>query len=304
MRLAFIVNPASGKGVKAFKAFKQKLTIPYRTYMTGYQGHATKIVKHLVKEEKIALIIVVGGDGTIHEVLNGIGMHAITLGVIKNGSGNDFGRYFKTFEHPREIERFMNHPKPSWVDVLRVKHGKFNRLMMNNSGIGFDALICEYVNHSRLKKVLNKFHLGRLVYPYYVIKALKAFKPFSMTVSMNGDMTLYERVWFLTVSNQPYFGGGMQIAPMAKADDQLLDVTIVHGLDAKTFFKMFWLVYRGKHLDLPYVSQEQVPSVSVTLSDRIVCHSDGEPYYMNGHFPVEYAISPNQLRLAEPMRRK
>lgn len=304
MRLAFIVNPTSGKGVKAFKTFKQKLTIPYRTYMTAYPGHATKIVKHLIKEEKISLIIVVGGDGTIHEVLNGIGLHPITLGVIKNGSGNDFSRYFKTFEDPKEIERFIRHPKKSYVDVIKVKHGNFSRLIVNNSGIGFDALVCEYVNQSRLKKVLNRFKLGHLVYPYYVIKALRTFKPFSMMVSMNGEDTLYERVWFLTVSNQPYFGGGMQIAPLAKADDQWLDVTIVHGLDANTFFKMFWLVYRGKHLDLPYVSQERAPAVSVALADRIVCHSDGESYYMNGHFPIDYTVLPAQLRLAEPMRRK
>lgn len=304
MTLAFIVNPASGKGRKIFNQFKHKLTIPYRTYITSYSGHATKIVKHLVKEEKITLIIVVGGDGTIHEVLNGIGTHAITLGVIKNGSGNDYGRYFKTFEHPKEVVRFIKHPKQAQVDVLKVKHGNFSRLMMNNSGIGFDALVCEYVNRSRMKKILNKLHLGRFVYPYYVIKALKTFQPFSITVSINGETTLYERVWFVTVSNQPYFGGGMKIAPHAKANDQLLDVTVVHSLDAKTFLKMFWLVYRGKHLDLPYVSQEQARTVSVQLKDRMVCHSDGEAYYMNGHFPVEYTVLPHHLRLAEPMRRK
>lgn len=304
MRLAFIVNPASGKGVKVFKSFKQRLTIPYRTYMTGYRGHATKIVKHLIKEEKISLIIVVGGDGTIHEVLNGIGSHSMTLGVIKNGSGNDFSRYFKTFEHPKEIERFMRHPKKAQLDVLKVKNGNFSKFMINNSGIGFDGLVCEYVNQSRLKKVPNKFRLGRLVYPYYVMKALKVFKPFPMTVAIDGDVTLYNRVWFLTVSNQPYFGGGMRIAPHAKANDQLLDVTIVHNLAAKTFLKMFWLVYRGKHLDLSYVSQEQAHSVSVQLTDRMVCHSDGESYYMNGHFPVDYTVLPGHLRLAEPMRKK
>lgn len=304
MSVAFIVNPTSGKGIATFNRFKPKLTIPYRTYITGYQGHATKIVKYLVKEEKVTLVIVVGGDGTIHEVLNGLDHEKMTLGVIKNGSGNDFSRYFKTFQKPEEIEHFMRQPKRTPVDMLKVKHGSFNRYMINNGGIGFDAFVCEYVNQSKVKKHLNKLRLGKLVYPLFVCKALKVFKPFSVTVTIDGETTLYERVWFITLSNQPYFGGGMNIAPKAKATDRLLDVTIVHGLDIKGVFKLFWQVYRGTHKKSPYVSQCQVHHVTVKLADRMVCHSDGETYYLNGHFPIDYSVSPQKLRLAKPRQKK
>lgn len=302
MTLAFIVNPKSGKGLKKFNLIKRQLNIPFRTYVTQYHQHATKLVKHLVKEDKIELLIVVGGDGTINEVINGSEGNKITLGIIGNGSGNDFGRYFKTFKHASEIEAFLRKPRLSRVDLGKVTHDHMDRLFVNSSGIGFDALVCEGVNQSKLKKRLNKVHLGKLSYLYYVFRALCRFKPFELTINHSEGATLFENVWFVTVSNQPYFGGGMKIAPEAVATDGKLDVTIIHHLKKKTFIRLFWSVYKGEHTKYPFVDQLKVDQFSAELRDRQVAHCDGETHYVNGGMPIYFETLQHKFKLAEPMR--
>lgn len=303
MKLAFIVNPASGKGKKTFQRFKKGIRTPFRTYMTEYTNHATKITKYLVKEAKITCIIVVGGDGTIHEVINGLNGAPMIIGVIGNGTGNDFSRYFYTFKHPKALARFINRPKTDQADLGEVKHANLRRMFVNNSGIGFDALVCERVNQSGLKPWLNRLNLGKLNYLYHFVRALSTFQPFSIKLSDGRDTWCFDRVWFVTISNQPYFGGGMKISPKADAYDQRLNVTVVHNITKQMILKLFWRVYNGTHVNYDAVEQFTSRAVMVELNDRRVAHSDGETYYLNQHFPVLYQVKANELTLVKGVKR-
>lgn len=89
MQVYLIVNPKSGKGLKVFKKF-QKLTIPYKSYLTEYPRHATKLTKQIKANDPNSLVIAVGGDGTVNEVVQGAANSNLTIGVISSGSGNDF----------------------------------------------------------------------------------------------------------------------------------------------------------------------------------------------------------------------
>src|SRR5690625_3135915 len=113
MMYVFIVNPIAGSG-RAIKIFSKIQAsqlykgIKSRYFLTKYKGHAEKVVSHLVKEQSnnnIITIIVIGGDGTLHEVTNGIGKRHIPIAVIPCGSGNDFVRNFSIGKNPLTILR-------------------------------------------------------------------------------------------------------------------------------------------------------------------------------------------------------
>ncbi|SDC22846.1 lipid kinase, YegS/Rv2252/BmrU family [Pelagirhabdus alkalitolerans] len=300
MNLAFIVNPASGKGLTAFKRFKKKLTIPYRTYITHYPKHATKIIQHLLDEGLINVVIVVGGDGTIHEVINGMKQHQLVLGVIRNGSGNDFGRHFHTFKTARQLETFMKRkPKTVKADLGVYQSTKQQRLFINNSGIGFDAAVCQSINQSTHKTYLNRLKLGKLIYIYHVFKTLRTFEPFDLKLMTEDHEASFTNVWFLTASNQPFFGGGMKIAPQANGHDGTLTITIVQHLKRRSFLYLFWLVYKGAHTRNAAVSQMQVKQLTVQTGNNQVAHADGETYYITRHTPVHYQIQPKKIQLAK-----
>ncbi|MEG0471546.1 MAG: acylglycerol kinase family protein, partial [Solibacillus sp.] len=113
MQLHFIVNAfaGGGKGKEVWQRFEQQLTIPYEIHWTSYSGHTSEIAREIAQattgHENVCLIAV-GGDGTIHELLNGAGMYEhIFFGVIAAGSGNDFARGYEIFETMEQIERFI-----------------------------------------------------------------------------------------------------------------------------------------------------------------------------------------------------
>ena len=171
MKLVFIVNEKSGNGngAKVWRKIESSMTLPYDIFKTTYEKQAIEYaekVKALAKEsEQPILLIGIGGDGTYHEILNGlVGAENIILGAVCAGSGNDFKRTYYQFENAAEIEAFMNEPKISMHDIGELQAESQSIRFVNNSGIGFDATVGIAANESKVKKVFNKFKLGKLSY--------------------------------------------------------------------------------------------------------------------------------------------
>lgn len=202
MQVYLIVNPKSGKGLRVFKQFQEKLTIPYTSYVTEYPQHASELTKQIKELASDALVIAVGGDGTINEVIRGAVNSDLTVGVISGGSGNDFARHFYSFKTAAEIERFVREKTTDRSDVGQLKIDQELKYFINNSGLGFDALICERVGRSKLKRLLNKLNLGKLVYVYYVLLELIRFKPFQLKIDTKDGSQVFEDVWFVTCFSQ------------------------------------------------------------------------------------------------------
>lgn len=288
-KLYFIVNPKAGNGKAKliWSSVEKQLAeqkINYETFFTERSGHGTKLAAKIMEstEVKMVTIIVVGGDGTINEVVNGIGNHSsrARIGVIPGGSGNDFTRGYGIPRNPDTALPFllseMNNVSPTF-DLGKIDlSGRREHFFINSTGAGFDALISYEANQSKWKGLLNRFSLGQLVYVIILLKHLFSYKCSTVELMIDGKRYTFPDTWFVTVSNQPFYGGGMKIAPHALANDGKLNVTIVHRLSRFKLLLVFLSVFWGKHLKFKEVNTFLAQKVSIHSTEPIYVHSDGE----------------------------
>lgn len=282
MEVHFIINPhaGNGQGIKRWRQFEHQLSFTHHTHWTKYAGHtlllSNEIAGRATKENPVCLIAI-GGDGTIHEVLNGaVHFEHVFLGAIAAGSGNDFARGYQTFETSKQLEQFINTANSSSHDCGIVKINETNKYFINNFGVGFDALVANTANKSTLKKTLNNWKLGKLSYPYYVIHALFTYKPFKLTIFHDGKKRQYQNVWFITASNQPYFGGGMKLSPESNTSDGQFELTVVSNLSKWKLLFLFGTVFFGKHTLLKEVDQFAAMEAQLIFDEPVMAHADGE----------------------------
>lgn len=279
MKTLFIINPVAGNGnaMKKWSRFKESIDFPFEAVVTEHEGHAINIVKSLHVQDHTYLIIGFGGDGTLREIIIGAaGASNLTIGSVAAGSGNDFARGFQSFNNGAEIAVFLKNPKSAIEDLGEFSNGELHQFV-SSSGIGFDAEICEVVNRSRLKKYLNRIRAGKLVYLMYVILTLIRFRKFNLTVEINGETQNYQDVWFATVHNQAYFGGGMKISPQSKTDDGLLELTVVHGISRLKLLLVFGTVFSGTHTRFKEVVQFSSEEFKLaTPGHSVHRHVDGD----------------------------
>ncbi|MGM9951151.1 MAG: diacylglycerol/lipid kinase family protein [Lysinibacillus sp.] len=304
MRLVFIINEfaGNGRGRRVWQEMKNGLAVPYDMHVTGYPGHAYRLscelARQAAEERRYMLLIAIGGDGTIHEVVNGCAhSEYIVLGNMPAGSGNDFARGFQAFRHVSEIEAYMQDAYTKRVDLGEAVYTD-QQFFINNCGVGFDAFVGLEANRSEMKKRFNQIGSGKFAYVYYVILGLARFKPFSLSVSCDEKTYLFDRVWFATVSNQPYFGGGMKISPESSINDGKLEITIVHSLSRIKFLFMFMSVFFGAHTRIRGVEQMRGECFALSYDRPLPCHADGEDLY-NRSMQLHVRIQKAALKIAK-----
>ena len=301
--LYFIVNPQAknGRCQKVWHKIEKVLerrNVSFQVFFTKGPGHAAEIANKLGQqnEGKETVIGVVGGDGTIHEVMNGISCHPhLKIGFIPGGSGNDFSRGFRIPRNPLDALDFflrLAGENPVFIDMGKISHKESGEIFfINNMGAGFDAFVATKVNHSPLKKVLNRLSLGKLTYVYVMLKHLFTYRCTQLTLLIDGRKHKIDNAWFVTVSNQPYFGGGMKIAPQANTQDGLMDITVVHNLARWKLLFLFATVFWGKHLGLKEVATFKGKEISIISDQEIYVHAGGE--YV-GKTPVSISVFPKK----------
>lgn len=304
-QIYFIINPKAGNGscLKIWKRLEPELknkNISYLAFFTEYQGHANSIAATIATgDHEKKILIAVGGDGTMHEVMNGmIKYKNIILGFIPGGSGNDFCRGFQIPSEPAEalevIFRLMNKEVVS-IDIGDITmQDQAKHYFINNMGAGFDALISYEVNQSCMKVLLNKLSMGRLIYSYFLLKKLFTYKCSTIDLSIDGKKHIFEHTWFVTVSNQPYYGGGMKIAPRSVPDDGIFDITVVHQLSRLKLLVVFISVFWGKHIHFKEVKTFKGSFVSIQTNSPLYVHADGE---FIGYTPLTIYLHSKALKV-------
>lgn len=305
-KIYFIVNPHAKNGScreiwRNIEIELENQDIPYLAFFTEYPGHAQELAESLARkaEGTPAVIAAVGGDGTLHEVVNGTASYPnITVGFIPGGSGNDFSRGFSIPKKAVNALRLIVE-KPNThtteIDIGKIKHNELQETyFMNNMGVGFDAAVAKDSNESRMKQLLNRFSLGRLVYVYILVKKLLTFRTIPLEVTIDGKVYKYSNAWFVTVSNQPYYGGGMKIAPSALPDDGILDITVVHRISRLKLLLVFISVFWGKHTKFQEVEQFTGKYITIESTGEVLAHADGEAI---GHTPLKIQACPKVLKI-------
>lgn len=302
----FIINPVAknGHSLTIWRRLEKILKshqVNYMAFFTEYKGHGEELAKSIAKKTvgQKAVLIAVGGDGSIHDLINGvIGYAHVTIGFIPAGSGNDFARGFAIAKNPiKALEQQVLQPDAGkcLIDIGEINTSDERKIaFVNNMGVGFDALICKMAGRSPLKKWLNRFHLGALIYAYSLLKHLFTYRPQSIKINVDGTVHRFSEAWLVTVSNQPYIGGGMKLAPQASPVDGLLDITVVHNISPIKILFLFLTVFWGKHMNLKAVTNLTGRSIDIESNHPLDTHADGENA---GRLPFHIQLAERSLAL-------
>ncbi|MBQ2986793.1 MAG: diacylglycerol kinase family lipid kinase [Tyzzerella sp.] len=299
----FIVNPNARSGLgqsvwNDLEAILQKENIEYQVYYTKYQKHATAIVRDITSNGEENIIVALGGDGTVNEVVNGIVDFSKTiLGYIPIGSSNDFARGLELPTNPVDALNTIltcPHLHPMNVGEMRYKN-KLRRFAVS-AGVGFDADICHEVVVSHVKKFLNKLGLGKLTYVCVALHRLIVTSPCKFEITIDEKKTItYEKAYFAAIMNNRFEGGGAKFAPNAKNDDDKLDVCVVANIGKLKALMLFPMAFLGIHTKFKGVHMHRATNFHIQTSRPLPLHTDGEPIFIQKD--ISFCCAPEKLRV-------
>lgn len=238
---------------------------------TRHAGHAIEIVKQVIVEDKVDVIIGVGGDGTFSEVVNGymqveeaLRKHVV-LAAFPRGAGNDFSRSSGRIESMEHLYSLVKENRLKPLDIVKVSYCEADewriRYFDNSFDIGIGGLVCKYVN------VSNKTWGSNFTYFYNIIKAFTTFK--RIPVKIVADNFEFEgRVLLVSINNGKYFGSGLCVAPDAQLDDGVVDVLIARKINVLQFLTHVPALRKGKKINLSEIFYYKLRKCTIESSQK------------------------------------
>ncbi len=286
MAARIILNPIAGNGKaqKLFDAIEPYLPKDTVEVMrTERPGHATELAREVADREDMT-VVSLGGDGTHHEVINGL-MPAgkAIFAVLPAGTGNDFVRMLNYPKAPQDMLHVALFGAERPIDIGKVNDEYF----LTVSGVGFDAEVAGWVNQH------DKSGNGTWIFIKGVLRHMIRYNAETMTVKVDGAFRS-ERTFMLAAGNSAYYAGGMKICPDAVADDGLFHVVWVQDLPRMNILPLLARVFRGTHVQHPAVRSFQAEQLTVEGPSNLLVHADGE---IVGHLPVTLSIIPKAIRV-------
>jgi YegS/Rv2252/BmrU family lipid kinase len=289
------VNPAAGGGrtARLWPSLRERLRrrgLEFEAAETSGRGSATTLARHAVSAGW-PLVVAVGGDGTVNEVVNGLvdpdGRPRGVLGAVMTGRGRDACRNLGiAADHEAAMHRLV-HGEDILVDVgVAEWPGAAARFFVGSAGAGFDAVAA-----TRAQSIKRS---GTLPYLLGILAALREHRPVPASVRLDGQATWAGSMTAAIVANGPYYGGGMKIAPAAMLDDGQLDLVIVGHLRRAELLAWLPTVYWGAHLGNARVTTGRGREIEIETDPTVPVHLDGEPV---GVTPIRIAVRPRALRV-------
>lgn len=287
--LDFIVNPtAGGKNGKIIKhtvaLIEERLKargVNYRLHITLYKGHA-KILTQSLTTQGATDIIVVGGDGTLHEVVNGFScFDKVNLGLIPCGTGNDFASAVGIPLDPLRALEIILSQTPKYVDFMQM--GEVRGINIIGTGIDVDVL----KRYNKLKKK-NKFN-----YTWCLIKTLFNFDYVKFKARIDDNEKDYH-AFIACIANGNVYGGGIPICPSATPTDNQLNFVTVKAIPKIKIIGAFIKLKKGKILSYKKTEHFNCSSVEIATDKPCVVNVDGELY---DNAPFKVKIVKNTLRM-------
>ena len=287
MKLQVIANPKAGhgKGTRSIERLKGLLrgqNLNYQVFETAEPGEATEIARRLAEAGQDR-VVVLGGDGTISEVVNGVFGSDVELGVISVGTGNDVARSlglpYNNLEASLEI---VLKGKPREIDVGEEAGRHFISVL----GVGFAATVAAEANKMRLLKGPTAFFAA-------VYKAIGSLKSFPLCLTLDAQRMEVDCIAVL-IQNTRYSGGGLLLAPEAAIDDGLFDVVVVEKIKRVDLMLNFPRLYRGSHLNHPKFSVYRARFVEIESPQPLEKMMDGDIF---GKTPVRARVAQRAIRV-------
>lgn len=286
-----VVNPTAGAG-RAGALWRRlgeeaRRVLQADVVLTQAPGHARAAAADAAKAG-CRRIVAIGGDGTVHEVVNGALPREVQIAVVPLGTGNDFARCAGVPRDPRAALFGLPGGHCRTLDLGQVG----DELYLHVAGAGFDADVARRINAGPRRA------RGKLPYLLATLRTLRGFRGAAMRLDLDGRIE--ERVCALVaVGNAPAYAGGMRICPGARMDDGLLEVCVVGDLRPLGLLALLPSVFSGAHVRHRCVSSHAVRRLRLDGPSGVAVHADGEPA---GGLPAEFRVAPGALRLWMPAR--
>lgn len=262
-----VANLIAGKGdgercLKIVESYLTKNNIEFKTSIIPGRRTAQALTAELCKGGA-RKIVAIGGDGTFHEVLNGMDFSKARLGFVPAGRGNDFAQSAGISFNPEEAIKNIVLGKESELDYIQVG----NRRCLNVCGTGLDVEVLRLTDSKKNTYVASLANL------------LLHYKPYTVQVE-NGGITKEYRCVMAALCNGTQFGGGIRLCPPAKFNDGKMNLLIVKKPAFPTILAMPAFV-AGKHMNKSYVEHVVCDSAKITVTDSAAVELDGEIYDTN-----------------------
>ncbi len=288
-------NPTAGRGrgVRRAAAISKALDangIPHTPVASREVGDIEELILTAINEG-CRKLLVAGGDGTVHEAVNGILRSGcnVEFSVIPVGTGNDFCKACSIPLHWEDAVTLLADRMNSGTPGRQIDAGRFNdRYFANGAGIGFDAKV------SRISRSI-RLPIGDLVYVLGVFRGLwDGIATPSVSIrsedwSFEGPLTL------ASFCNGPWVGGLFHIAPMARNDDGVLDLVVAEAVTRRRVIRLLPKIMQGQHTHEPEVKLRQIRKCEVVAEEPLPSHLDGEIQPLQKNFSIE--ILAGALRL-------
>ena len=293
-RCLVIVNPAAGGGrtARQWPDLRDELTrrgLAFDWAPTSARGDATTLARASVAAG-VSLVVAVGGDGTLNEVVNGVLAHPgapVSVGTILTGRGRDAARNFGLARDPRVAARRLVDGADVAVDLVRAEWPTgAPRWIVGAAGAGFDAMVAA--------RAAARGGRGTLPYVAAVLATLAEHVPVAAEIEVDDTPAWTGPLTAAVIANGAYFGGGMRIAPGADPRDGRLDLVVLGDLGRLELLRWLPSVYRGGHLRNRKVLACTGRRVTIRAERPLPMHVDGEPAPGT---PVTLTIVPAALRL-------
>ncbi|CVI69952.1 diacylglycerol/lipid kinase family protein [Alistipes sp. CHKCI003] len=298
-----IVNPVagSGRGLDHFPQISKLLRdehILCEPVFTEHKFHATELTVWAVKQG-YRHIIAVGGDGTLHEVVNGLFIQQeadpreVLLGVVAVGTGNDWMRMFGVPRRYQDAVRAIKEQYSFLQDVgvisYEESHYRQSRYMANVAGAGFDAAV-----NRRFTHLQKKGRRGGWLYAWSMVQTFFGYKSTGVKVWIDDRLVYNNLLFSVAIGICKYNGGGMQQLPDAVADDGMFDVSLIRPIHFWHVLFRFRYLFNGGIYRIRHVLQERGSRVRIESSPEVSVEVDGE---LLGESPLEFSILHRAIRI-------
>jgi diacylglycerol kinase (ATP) len=289
MHFALVVNPTSGKrrGEEIARRAAERLRHAGHSTTTvqGADAAAARDQLKLAIDAGLDGVLVVGGDGALHAVLDHVADSDLVFGLIPAGTGNDTARSLGIpVKNPDAAVDLVIRGHLRSIDLARTDEAYVATVVAS----GFDSKVNERANDMTWPRGNMRYHLG-------TIAELRAFEPLHYTLTLDGE-TIEREAMLVAVGNGPSYGGGIRICEGASMDDGLLDVVVINPLSKPKLLRVYPRLYKGTHVNIPEFERHRVREVTLS-SPGIVAYGDGERL---GALPMTTTVSPGALKVFAP----